>query len=533
MTTPPMKARSVTALIQRHPFFLRWALSAGLLFIIMMMWSIASPVPSGPDEEAQLIKAAAVAHGTLIGQPVKGTRSGGTVLVQVPRTISSARRKASCDYDIYKSAACTIQVVPSKTKVTISTYEGRYPPLYYFLTGLPTDFTARSGVLHLMRAMSALLVAVLLGMAFAAVTTWGRSSMLLLGLTLTVTPTVLYLGGVVNPSAMEVAGGILLWAALAVMVFHQPDDPPAALVASAVVGAVALSASRPLSTGFLVLIVGSIALFRWQTCLALVRRRRVQVGGIVTLAAAFVSGLYVIFAQSYKVEEFSVGHQTTLGYVTEVIGRGGRSLRQVIGAFGSPNFSVPEPVLAVWLVGGFGIIAIALLLARRRDALVLAGLVAFLGFILPFVLVYSHIRTDGVVWQGRYSLPLIAGLPILSGLFIGDRYPVALAALRRRIGLVVLPALCFGWVTSFYWVLRRYTVSLSSNATDAFHHDPNYWPTVIGARPTFAILTVATIVFAGWVYRESSWADQRRLRSQPARASNQAVTSPTNPPQPL
>jgi Predicted membrane protein (DUF2142) len=528
-----MTSGPVTRTLHRHSFLVRWALSAGLLFVIMLMWSLASPVPSGPDEEAQLIKAAAVAHGTLIGQPVHNTRSGGTVLVKVPETISSARRRAGCDYDIEKSADCTTQVVPSSHQVTISTYEGRYPPLYYFITGLPTLFTSSASVLHLMRAMSALVVALLLGLAFAAVTTWGRSSMLLVGLTVTITPTVLYLGGVVNPSAMEIAGGVLLWAALAVMVFHRADDPPRGLVASAVVGAVALCASRPLSTGFFVLIVGSIALFRPRTCRALLRLRRVQIGAVVSLAGAFVSGMFVLFARSYKVEEFRLTPQTTFGYVSEVIGRGGRSLRQVIGSFGSPNFSVPEPVLGVWLVAGFGIIAVALLLARRRDALVLVGLVAFLGFILPFVIVYSHIKTDGVVWQGRYSLPLIAGFPIVSGLLIGERYPAALSALRRRIGFVVLPALCFGWVTAFYWVLRRYTVSLSSNATDAFAHDVNYWPPPVPAIAIFAVLTLATVAFATWIFFEGSLADRRRAGPHHPRVSNHAIRSSTSPPQPL
>jgi hypothetical protein len=190
-------------------------------------------------------------------------------------------------------------------------------------------------------------------------------------------------------------------------------------------------------------------------------------------------------------------------------------------------------VLGVWLVAGFGIIAVAFLLARRRDALLLAALVAFLGFILPFVIVYSHIKTDGVVWQGRYSLPLIAGFPILSGLLIGDRHPAALAAIRRRIGLVVLPGLCFGWVAAFYWVLRRYTVGLRRNTSNAFRHDANYWPPVIPATITFAILVLAILAFAAWVYFEGFHADRRRHRGQPARASSQAVTSVTSPPQPL
>jgi hypothetical protein len=523
--------------VRGHPFAVRWAVSAGLLFVIMMMWGIASPVPSGPDEEAQLVKAAAVAHGTLIGTLVPGRKSKGTVTVKVPATIQSARRRASCDYNIYKSGACIGQVIGSSRMVSITTYEGRYPPLYYLLTGLPTLFTSAPSVLHLMRAVSALIVALLLGMAFAAVSTWGRSSLLLIALAVTVTPTVLYLGGVVNPSAMEVAGGILLWAALTVLVMQRSDDPPPTLIAAAVVGSVALCASRPLSTVFFALILASFVAIRPRACRALLAWRRVKVGLAVSLVIAFVSALYVIYAKSYEVEAFGLGKQSTSGYLAAVAGRGGRALRQVIGAFGSPNFSVPEPVLAVWLITAVGLIAVALILARRRDALVLLGLFALLGFILPFIIVYSHVKTDGVVWQGRYSLPLIAGIPILSGVLVGDRYPNAVAAVRRRIALAVLPVLCFGWIGAFYWFLRRYTVSLSGNATNAFHHGLNYWPPVIPATEVFAILVVATLAFVIWIFWEMAAADRRGLdgarQATAPRSSSQPMTESTNPAQPL
>jgi hypothetical protein len=522
--------------VRGHPFAFRWVVSTGLLFVIIMMWGIASPVPSGPDEEAQLVKAAAVAHGTLIGTLVPNTKSKGTVTVKVPKTIQDARHRAACDYNIYRSGACTQQVVGSGQMVAIRTYEGRYPPLYYLLTGLPTLFTSAPGVLHAMRAVSALIVAVLLGMAFAAVMTWGRSSVLLLALTITVTPTVLYLGGVVNPSAMEIAGGILLWSALTVLVLQRADDPPPTLIATAVVGSVALCASRPLSTGFFALILASFVVIRPGAMRPLLRSGSVRVGLGVSLVAAFVSALFVVYAKSYEVEAFPFSDSTE-GYVTAIIGRGGRALRQVIGSFGSPNFSVPEPVLAVWLIAAIGIIVLGLVLARRRDALVLLGLLAFLGFILPFGVVYSHVKHDGVVWQGRYSLPLIAGIPILSGALIGERYPDAVAAVRRRLGLVVLPGLCFGWIGAFYWFLRRYTVSLASNATNAFHHDANYWPPVIPALAVFAILVVATVAFASWVFWEMAAADRRSVdgaaQVTEPRSSSQLRTESTSPLQPL
>lgn len=510
--------------VARHPFAWRWALGSFLLFAVTLMWSIASPVPSGPDEQAQLIKSAAVAHGTVVGTPHPTRHAAGTVTVRVPALIHSASARADCDYDIFRPAHCSAQLDTSGRMVTVTTYEGRYPPLYYFLTGLPTLVGHSAWVLHAMRAISALLVSLLFGMAFACAATWGRSNLLLISMAVTLTPAALYIGSVVNPSAMEVAGGVLLWAALTVLFLYQAEDPPWTLIAAAIVGAVALCASRPLSTGFFALIVATLVALRPATARALFALRRIKVALVASFGFAFISGLFVLYAKSYEVEQFPIKPRPTLDYVIAVVGHGNKVLRQVIGSFGAPNFVVPTPVLVVWFVAGFGLIFLGLMLARRRDALVLLAVFAVFGFVLPFAIAYSHVRSDGIIWQGRYSLPLIAGLPILGGVLLSERYPRGVAASRRRVGVFVLLGLVFGWVTGFYWVLRRYTVGLSYNTTNAFRHDPGYWSPVIPAIAVFVILLLATLAFAVWVYRESDLAGRRALEEHlPAAQSTPAV----------
>lgn len=501
--------------VARHPFAWRWALSSLLLFAVTLMWSIASPVPSGPDEQAQLIKSAAVAHGVVVGTPHPTHHAQGTVIVKVPALIQSASKRAACDYKIFRPASCSARLDTSGQMVTVTTYEGRYPPIYYFLTGLPTLVGHSAWVLHAMRAVSALLVSLLFGMAFAAAATWGRSNLLLISMAVTLTPAALYIGSVVNPSAMEIAGGVLLWAALTVLFLYEAKDPPRTLVAAAVVGAVALCASRPLSTGFFALIVATLVALRPATALALIRLRRIQVAFVASFGFAFISGLFVLYAKSYEVEAFPIHNRSTLDFVIAVVGHGNKVLRQLIGSFGAPNFVDPTPVLVVWFVAGFGLIFLGMLLARRRDAILLLIVFALFGFLLPFAIAYSHVRTDGIIWQGRYSLPLIAGLPILGGVLISERHPRGVAAVRRRAGGMVLLGLVFGWIAGFYWVLRRYTVGLSYHATNAFRHDPGYWAPVIPAIAVFAILVLATLGFAVWVYRESDLTGRRALEPPP------------------
>jgi hypothetical protein len=481
-------------------FLPRFVVASALLFVITLMWTIASPVPSAPDENAQMVKAAATARGTLIGTPIAGKPAYTTV--RVPETIEASQKQSDCSYYTIDVPACRATFSTSSRLVSAPTYVGRYPPLYYFLTGLPTLVSGAHWTLHAMRAVSALIVALLLGLAFACVTTYGESGLLTLATGVIVTPTVLYIGSAVNPSAMEIGGAVTMWAALAVLVSLRSTVPPTPLVVSAVIGAVALCASRPLSTFWYALIVASCVYLRPRASRALLRARSVRLALVGTLAFAFLCGVFVLAARSYELEPFPIPKQTASGYVLADVGHGYRVLRQVIGAFGTPDFSLPVPLLAVWLVAGFGIIALAIMLGTRHDAIRIGILTAVFGFVLPFVIIYTHIQTDGVIWQGRYSLPIIAGLPLLSALALARRFPSLLARLPARLTWTVVGALALGNIGAFYWVLRRYTVGLATTATNAFHQSATAWQPLLPTGLTFAIAAAGTIAFAWWLGRE-------------------------------
>ncbi len=488
----------------RHPFASRFAISTVLLFVVAVMWGLASPVPSGPDEEAQLIKAAALAHGTLIGTPLPGTKSKGTATVTVPRTVVNPilQNAIACSYSKVDHPVCTVKVASDPQLVPSTTYEARYPPLYYAITGIPWLFTSDASALRWMRVAAAAIVAVLLGLAFATVSAYGRSGLLTVATGVIITPTVLYLGGVVNPSGMEVAGGIAVWAALVVAVWHHSDDPPLPVLATLVVGSIGLCASRPLSTLWLALALLTVVLLRPAACLRLVRRNRARVAVGASLLVAVASGIYVLVVKSYEIEAFSSRASTTSGYLLAVAGHGPKVLDEVIGAFGAPDFFVPLPVEMVWLVGCIGVIAAAVLLVGGRQGVVLAVLTVVFGAVLPFAVIYSHVHTDGVIWQGRYSLPLIAGLPLSAAAMLQDRWP-EMTAVLRRLAPTAMVAWAAGMIGGFYWFLRRYTVGLDFYATNAFRRSPGAWRPPLGAPTVFVVTVVAVVVFAAWLLRQA------------------------------
>lgn len=505
-------------------------MASALLFAITMCWVLATPMPSGPDETAHMIKSAAVVRGQLIGTPHPQHLSAGVTLVRVPATFESVSHRGTCTYaDIETPTGCGPALQGSWKIVTMSTYEGRYPPLYYLLTGLPTLVTEQPTVVtYAMRGVGALITACLLGLAFAAMSTWGRSRLGLLGLAVAVTPTTLYLGGVVNPSGMEIAASVALWSAVTALVWWESEEAPTSLVVAAVVAACFLSASRALSTAFFAFIVVGVALTRPSGSLRLWRHRKVKVALGVSFGFAILCGIFVLVAKSYLIEAFFPSHLNAVGNILLIVGRTAHYVHQAVGAFGSPNFGVPGPVLAVWLVVSIALLAAGLLLGSRRDALVLAALIAVLGFLLPFGIMYSHVKVDGPIWQGRYSLPIIAGLPMLAAIVAEERvgtHGAARVATGRSVGAVLLFLAC-GWLGSWYWVLRRYTVGLGTGVVNPFKHVVGHWSPPIPLWMLVGGILVFTAAWCAWLMAEDA---AMRRRGSRALASAVEMAAPPAP----
>jgi len=460
-----------------------------VIFALMLSWSLASPTPSGPDEPTQFIKAAAVAHGTLIGTPVPHSTS--LVGVRVAGTyINAASVAQSCVYHTpATSGGCAPPLVGSSAPAVAFTYVGRYPPLYYAIVGLPSLVSSAPWTLHGMRAMSALLNAVALGLAFAATRVWARSVAVAIAATLAVTPMAIYLGSVVNPNSLEVSAAIAAWVTGAILVFDRSDDPPPGLVGAFAVASVLLCASRTLSTVWWALIVMALVALRPASCGQLARRTAVRVGVGVSLVAAVVSGIYVVVARSYAFESFPLPPgTTTIQILAAIAGDTGKFVDGTIGIYGSPDTKVPLLVVGIWVVGVGALFVGAVALAARRDAWLLAAIAAVYVFVIPFAVIYSHAATNGITWQGRYGYPISVGVPVLAGALIGQRYTVP----SRLMG-VSAAAVVVGNLAAFYWLLRRYVVGMSR--IDPFREVAGAWRLPLALPGLVALTVIATVAY--------------------------------------
>ncbi|MGI9034363.1 MAG: DUF2142 domain-containing protein [Acidimicrobiales bacterium] len=475
-------------------FARRWA-GTSLLFIVLCgLWSLSTPIPSGPDEPTQYVKAAAVAHGTLIGDRPAGFPRG-TALVHVQGTFVMYDPSTFCYYlHPQVPAGCTVAPGPDATLRSTTTYVGGYPPLYYALTGLPTLLSSRPLARRAMRAVSAVLSAVLLGAAISAAVTWSRSRWLVIGAAFTITPTAVYLASVLNPNGLEISAALAAWTTGVLLVFHHADRPPGGLVAVFAGSLVILALTRPLSPLWAGEIVAVLIVMRPDAARHLIRGTPMRVGLSLAALAMACAAVFVVAFDSLAIEKFPLAPGlSNLQVGALVAGQIPLHLRSMVGQFGAPEFTAPGLAVLIWVVGVGALVCVALSVSPRKDAALLALLVVGVLVLLPFLASFPGARTRGLAWQGRYQYPAAAGIPLLSAALLGEA-----RVKMGRAGNITVVAVVIGHLASYYWVLRRYTVGLGP-FVNPFARVPGGWSPPLSPVLLTSLVTVAAVGSALWL----------------------------------
>ena len=114
----------------------------------------------------------------------------------------------------------------------------------------------------------------------------------------------------------------------------------------------------------------------------------------------------------------------------------------MIGVFGWLDTPAPLLTYLVWYVAIGVVVLLALSSTHARGNVALLFLVA-LVVLVPMAISYREAHRLGLFWQGRYTLPMATGIPVLATALIDGT--AVLGAIRSR--LTVL--LCIGsvWLT--------------------------------------------------------------------------------------
>lgn len=438
-----------------------WLPVGALLGALAVLWSLGTPLMASPDEPSHAIKAAAVVRGQLAGElgdaPEDETQPGVPTYVTVPSDIAAATTLPDCfRFDDEISAGCQ-PTVPARTAdaVRTATYAGQYPPLYYAVVGWPSLFLTGEAALYGMRLASALVGAAML--------TWGlvplaRQPRLLWGAVVGITPMATYMAGMINPNGLEIAAGFAFWTACLSLVRDEVRTSTA--VQATVAGAVLVTV-RTSGPVWALLIVGLCALAARSGALRpALRTPQFRWAAAGAGAAGAVAVLWIL---THGEVVSTTGLHPELGaprlVAAAMLLSTGMFFEQMIGNFGWLDTAAPYPTVLAWVGATTALLLVAVAARQRRRDLWAVLLAGASVVALPVVLTIPTAAATGLIWQGRYVLPLAIGVPVLAAwLTLGVTGQGA--TLLDRMGGATWAVLVPAHLAAYYWAVRRYTTGV-------------------------------------------------------------------------
>ena len=486
---------ALTAGNPRRPvaaFFAAWA----VLAVLGALWAWATPPSASPDEPAHLVRAASVVRGELFGEP-----SAWGNLVHVPQYVADAHRTTCYAFRPEIPAACPLPAGEDPAATVLApTSAGLYNPLYYALVGWPSLLFHDAGGLMAMRVASAVLSALFAALAFAVVTTFRGRRMPVLAFAVAATPMLLFLSGTVNPSAVEATATLAVFCAMLAMTL-SPDPARvrgrAAIVAVSAVVAVNARGLSPLWV--LAAIAVPLLLAPNARMLVQLLRRPAVIAAMAVVAAGAVAAVGWTLATNSLANAIAhpedalqfpgVGASPLTGFERVLVGTVGYS-QGLVGLFGWLDTPAPDGVLYAWGVA-IGALAVGALLVLRGRRLLVAAVLVGAFLLLPALVQAVYIHGGGMIWQGRYNLPLFLCLVIgLAALLEGDAFRSRHPWLRLRVLVVALAVA--GQLWAFETVLRRYAVGSEGSMRTFLLGSPPWAP----PGGVMLALIAATVVYA-------------------------------------
>ena len=506
---------------------------AGLVAALVACWLLLVPQGGQPDEHSHIVRSAALVRGAHSAPDVKD----GYVLPD---------RYVVADPGCYAfqptiSARCVILPEASGGEVILVTRADDYPWGGHLLFGVAGLLPGLAPVWWGRLAAAAIGTA---RIAAALVFAWRSRSLSVGALLLGLTPMAWAIIPAVNPSSMVTAGGAALWVGLLLAGRHTSSTTGMtaghrwlialawaatvlprrdgmvwacliAVVALLLTGSDLVGLGRRLGAGPVATIAASTAAVilwgftsdaRASSLVVLAPLVVVLVEGVRhwwarsrpdSVVIAWIAGLAVLVGVVAWVALISTrpdGWDTDL--VVTVIGQTDENIIEAIGVLGWLDTRIPNLAVFAWLVL-LGMLVAGAAVANRRG-LVAAGAVALIAAVTAWTFELLQGDDSGTYWQGRYSLPLLVGVPLL----IAWR-PADPPTVPRSSPVMELPR--FGTVAAVgglvllnvaaWSAARRWGVGTTGS------YLPWRWDTAVQPFPVLVLLVVhaAATIALGWV----------------------------------
>lgn len=486
-----------------------WTAVAALLVALGCCWSLATPMMSSPDEPSHVVRAAGVARGQVslpTAEALDGTAEPGVAgLVRLPSDYAASVLLPNCfAFQPDQPASCQQDLPEPGDPVDTRTYAGQYPPLYYALVGWPSVLLPASSGLVAMRLVSALLTGLLV--------TWGLYRLHRIednragvwGAAVALTPMCFFLGATVNPAGFEISAAFAFWAACLALVLGRGPVTTGALVQAVAAGALLVNTRSTGPVWALAIVVVALVAApagRWREVVAHPRFRWLVAA--TAAACAVAVGWLVTHPSVVTTKDLHPGYADPRTVALAVVGKGSEYLLNMIGDYGWLDAPSPPVTFVAWYAMAGAVLLLAFSAARptRRRVALLLLVLGVAG--APLALQVPTAVDTGLIWQGRYALPVAVGVPLLAALVVGvERSPEG--ELLRRVARGALPVVLVGHVAAFYWASRRYAEGLEGEVL-TLHPD---WTSPIGYLTGTALYAALAVTLA-WL----AWRSYRPLPS--------------------
>jgi hypothetical protein len=426
---------------------------------------VGNPLGRTPDEPAHVVKALATGEGHVIGSAAAPTDPSYSDVQR--RWVGQQTRSFVLAHDVAAlfpafpcpafnptiSARCQ-RDYPTRSSPRVSTYVGTYEPYSYVPAGVLMRFgTTPWSAWILGRVGFALASLGLLAVGAAALWDKRYPQLALWGFVLAVTPTVLWLAGSINPSAVEISAAICFTSGL--LVVTRPAPPAWPAWAAVMAGGLLLASTRALGPYFVGAIALLVLLARGRAVIDIVRRQT-RLAAVAAGVVVVGLGLNVVWEQRYQ-PHLDVTPGALSHWHWERLPSLGR---EMVGVFGWLEWHMPNPVFYFW--GLLLLILIGVAIWRGAWFERLAVVAAAALTIAVSLSLHSILPAQtGYDVYGRYVLPLAVALPLIAADVVvrrarrADRRPLMFVASATALAVAVIQG--FAWFIN----ARRFAVGTS------------------------------------------------------------------------
>lgn len=463
-----------------------WSVVFLVVGLLMSLWALAAPYYSGPDEGLHASRAWSVVHGEILGE---SANLGGFRFVRVPEWVSADASSVDCYRSDQNVPAGCFTLAPGNQEV-ISRTAGSQLPFFYALSGIPFLGASRGPGLLLVRLWGAAIAAAFIASAVVTARMSRARRWLVPSILLACPPMVLYIAAVTNPSGLELTAIISLWVSGIVLATEPAISARVALRFAVATFAVMLSRQLgPL--WFAVAVVFCCWIAGRIRIMELMRSRimwRVAAAGAVAFATWAV---WNVIARPLVTDASAAAVDLPSSDVLQAqVGRLWGLAQEAVGVLGWLDVRLPFFTYFVWIIGTVLLVALAFVFGRGRLAWGPLLLLA-VSIVVQVAGEYPSVSTLGFYWQGRYTLPMLVGVPLLGAVAVG----VSARAPRIPRRVVVGGGLAIGsaLLLAYYQTLRRYTVGAAGPLQ--IWKDMGWTPPV----PVIVLLLLFLIATGAWV----------------------------------